>query len=627
MSSQSEAPVASLPHRTDEQKSADEPAVSARPVRSRGWKYRLRVVSREPTTALGVLLLLLFGWLIAAPVLNLLNDAIRVQYADQARTGQAFGELTTYYFERVFLSPASHKLFWAPLANTLSIALGAMAIAVVVGATMAWLLTRTDMWGGRWLSIALIVPYMLPSWTLALAWRSIFKNRTAGGSPGWLESFGLQPPDWLAYGRLPATLILGLHFAPFVILLFGNALKRFDSQLEDSARMLGAGSFTVTRRIVVPLLRPSLLSAATLIFAKCLDDFGVVYLVGLPVNFDVLATSLFRSTTSRQPGVSAVLAGAIILIGVVSLIVDARLVREARRFVTVGGKGLNVRRATLGRWRPGATALAILVFGVSAAIPLTALLLTTLMRTPGVFTARNFTFDYWLGTGLETTALRQGILRTPDFWAAVWNTVYIVGIAAVGAGVLGLLVGYVVMRVEAPGIAPALRFITFMPYLVPGIAFAVAYLSIFAVPRGPIPALYGTGILLILALLADQMPFASRAGIASMSQLGREPEEAAQIAGAGWWRRLSSIVIPIQRGALTSGVLLPFISGVKGLSLVIVLAVPGTDLLTTYAVRLIDFGYEQAANAVVLMICAVAFFGTLLIQRLGKSNLAEGMGN
>ncbi|MGE0218460.1 MAG: iron ABC transporter permease, partial [Mycolicibacterium sp.] len=73
------------------------------------------MVSREPTTALGVLLLLLFGWLIAAPVLNLLNDAIRVQYADQARTGQAFGELTTYYFERVFLSPASHKLFWAPL--------------------------------------------------------------------------------------------------------------------------------------------------------------------------------------------------------------------------------------------------------------------------------------------------------------------------------------------------------------------------------------------------------------------------------------------------------------------------------------------------------------------------------
>src|SRR5699024_9793443 len=138
----------------------------------------------------------------------------------------------------------------------------------------------------------------------------------------------------------------------------------------------------------------------------------------------------------------------------------------------------------------------------------------------------------------------------------------------------------------------------FTPYLVPGIAFAVAYLSLFAVQRGPIPALYGTAVLLGLVLIADELPFASCAGISAMVQLGRGPEESAQILGAGWWTRMRRIVFPIHRSALASAILLPFISGVQSLSLVIVLATPGTNLLTTLSMNLVDSGYTHAANAI-----------------------------
>lgn len=254
------------------------------------------------------------------------------------------------------------------------------------------------------------------------------------------------------------------------------------------------------------------------------------------------------------------------------------------------------------------------------------LFLTTIMRTPADFSLSNLTLDYWIGTDLNTTALSTGILLTPEFWSATWNTLWIVGLAAVGAGVLGQLVGYIVVRTPMRGLGVFLKQVTFLPYLVPGIAFAAAYLSMFAVPRGPVPALYGTSVILVLAMLADQMPFASRAGISAMMQLGREPEEAARVGGAGWFKRMSRIVLPIQRGPLVAGILLPFISGLKGISLVVVLAVPGTDVLTTYALRLVDYGYSQAANAVVLMICAIAFFGTIFVQRLGKASLADGIG-
>ncbi|BDZ40375.1 hypothetical protein GCM10025863_29890 [Microbacterium suwonense] len=156
--------------------------------------YRLKVALREPTTIVGILALALFAYLILVPIVSMLGDAVMVQYGDEARAGQNFGELTSYYFQRVFASPLSATIFWRPLANTLTIALGAIVVAVLVGGSMAWLLSRTNMWGRKWFATALIVPYMLPAWTFALAWTSLFKNRKIGGQAGWLETIGFEPP-------------------------------------------------------------------------------------------------------------------------------------------------------------------------------------------------------------------------------------------------------------------------------------------------------------------------------------------------------------------------------------------------------------------------------------------------
>ncbi|EIM26298.1 ABC transporter permease [Microvirga lotononidis] len=589
-------------------------------------RYRLKISLREPTTVIGILTALLFAYLVVVPIGSMLTDAVHVQFGDERRVGRHFGELTLYYLNRVFLAPISPTLFWTPLLNTLSVSLGAIVLSFLVGTPLAWLISRTDMLGRKWFATALIVPYMLPAWTFALAWTTLFKNRTVGGQPGWIEALGFAPPNWLAYGQFPITVVLALHYTPFIILLFGSALRRFDSQLEDSARILGARQYQVAWRIILPLMRPALLSAMVLIFAKCLGEFGVPYVLGLPVKFEVLSTSLFRSISSRQSGVAAVLAGAIMLIGIITLLIDAKLVKEARRFVTVGSKGTMNRLTHLGRLRVVATLFAATVFILSVGLPLLTLFLSTIMEVPGRFAFDNFTLDYWIGRDLDSVALRTGILLSSDLWRAAWNTLWIVGLASIASGLLGLLVGYVTVRTSFRPLATFLRQVTFLPYLVPGIAFATAYLSLFAVQRGPIPALYGTSAILMLALMADQMPYASRAGVSAMMQLGRDPEEAAQVAGAGWFRRMLTVVIPIQKGSLVTGILLPFISGIKGLSLFVVLAVPSTDVLTTFSMRLVDYHYTQAANAVVLIVAGIAYTGTLAAQKLTRTNLAEGLG-
>ena len=586
--------------------------------------YASRVIVAEPATLIGVALAGPFAYLILAPVAAMLLDAVVVQTPDARRVEGDPGDFTLYYLERALVSRVAEPVFWTPLRNTLSIAAGGVVVAMTLGGLFAWLLSRTDMFGRRWFASALIVPYILPGWTFALAWLTLFKNRSTGGHIGWLEGLGLSPPDWLAYGPVPTILILGLHYMPFVILLLGGALRNLDAQLEEQARVLGARRGQAALRIAIPLMRPALISASILVFAECIGDFGVPYVLGLPVNYDVLSTSLYRAVNSRQEGMAAVFAAAILLLGALALATDLWLLRNARRFATIGAKGAIDRPAPLGLWRAPAAGLAGVVFLAGVVAPLVVLALSTTMRVPGLFAAENFTLDFWIGVELPTMAFREGVLRTPEFWSAAWNTVSIVGAASLAAGLLGLLVGHCVTRTPYAALAGFLRQITFLPYLVPGVAFAFAFLSLFAVARGPIPSLYGTNLLLILALVADQMPFASRAGVSAMMQLGSAPEEAARVLGAGWLRRATRIVLPIQRRALYTGVLLPFISGAKNLTLFALLAAPGTEVLTTFSLTLLENNYLQAANAVVLMIAAISFGGALLGQRVLGVDLASG---
>src|SRR5919204_2327024 len=311
-------------------------AISIRPrsdVRGR-VVYRLRALRREPTALLGGGLALLLVYLVIAPIASMLADAVLVAPADAARIGQPAGQLTAYYVGRTFTSLISTQLFWDPLQHTIVVALGATLLALAIGASLAWLVVRTDMPWRRQFASALVVPYMLPSWTFALAWITIFKNRTIAGQAGFLESLGFSPPDWLAYGAVPIVITLGLHYFPFAFLLFGNALRRFDVQLEESGRVLGANAWRTAWRIVVPLMLPAVLSSVLLIFSRVLGTFGTPYILGLPVRYSVLSTSLYQSFKSNSIGIMAVIAAVILVIGITVVSADTWMLREQRRFVT-----------------------------------------------------------------------------------------------------------------------------------------------------------------------------------------------------------------------------------------------------------------------------------------------------
>ena len=346
------------------------------------FRYRLHVHLHAPTTVIGVLLAVLFTYLILAPIATMLTDAWRVQYGDERRIGEAVGSFTTYYFERAMASRVADPLFWTPLRNTISVALGAVAIALTIGGTLAWLLSRTDIYGRRWFSTALIVPYILPGWTFALAWMTLFKNRSVGGAPGWFEAVGLAPPDWLAYGQLPITMILGLHYAPFVILLLGNALRNLDSQLADwpHPRRLARRDDLADRLAACPAGARFRFDPR---FRRVHRGFRRTLCAGPAGEFRCAGDLALPISRHPPAGVAGVLAATILLIGVISLMIDLLLLREARRFVTIGGKGSMERVTALDRSRVPATIFAGTVFVLSVVLPLAVLHLSTVMRAPG----------------------------------------------------------------------------------------------------------------------------------------------------------------------------------------------------------------------------------------------------
>ena len=168
--------------------------------------------------------------------------------------------------------------------------------------------------------------------------------------------------------------------------------------------------------------------------------------------------------------------------------------------------------------------------------------------------------------------------------------------------------------------------LSFFPYLIPSMAFGAIYLSMFAIRRGIIPSLYGSFTILILIGSVKYLPFASRAGINAVFQLGKEIEEAAIIFGVSWWKRMFKIIIPIQKASFLSGFLLPFISSMRELSLYILLVTPSTNLLTTMLFQYNEKGWDQYANSIILLIVLIAIFSTFIINKVTGASIDKGIG-
>ena len=590
------------------------------------WRFYV-----TPERVLSVCFIVLLAYLVVVPLFMMIQETFIVHPLERFQIpGSKVNDFTLAHWYRFFISESAYTFFYRPLVNTLIISFGLSFLALLIGGALAWLVVRTDMPLKDTISNWAVVPYILPSWTLALAWISLFKNDRIGGEKGIVSALtGFEPPDWFAYGLFPITITLALHYFPFAFLLIGGALRNIDAQLEESASLVGAGRLAIIRRITIPLIVPSIMAAFLLSFARGLGTFGTPAFLGGPVREFVLSTSLYGNLIGQRPGLGYLAALVMIVIGMLVLYMDHRMVGARKSFVTVAGKGARLGLIELGRWR-WALAGFILFFLFSViVVPLVALAIDTVMMIPGVYSWENLTLHYWIGEASYSIGLgtgEAGILKNPQILSALKNTFSLAFVVAVVTCLMGILVGYAIVKRRGTFISKCLDQISFLPYLIPSIALGATLLAMFAVPRGPIPSLHGSFLLLVIVCSISALPYAVKAGISAMRQIGGELEEAALMAGAGWWTRMRKIIVPIQKSTYFAGMLLPFISVTRELSLVILLVTPTTQLATTISLLFTDRGWYPYTNGIVFILTLVVVGCTVLSRRVMGTSLAKGLG-
>ncbi len=573
-----------------------------------------------------LLLALCLAYLVVVPLGYLVWDSLRWQTGDVRLSREARpGEATLFHWVRVLKSPVSAAMFYWPLGNTIVVAVGSSLLALGIGIALAWLIARTDLPGSRWFARLGPLPYMMPSWYLALAWTVLFKNDRVGGSTGLLQHLlGAAPPDWISYGPVPIIITLAVHFYPFAFLLVSSALSSVDASLEEAAVIQGASRGYILRRITLPLVLPAILSAFILTFSRALGTFGTPSFLGLPIRYYTLSTMIYSNLQNRQAADAYVTAFLLILIAAATIFANQQIIGRRRSYATITGKGLTVRLAPLGRLRWPIFALVCGFFAAAVLMPFCLLAWQTLMRVNGDFSVSNLTLHYWIGRAAK--GLEPGLLRNPVVGRVLVNTLEVALFSALIGAFAGLLIGYSVVRMRGHWLARSLEQMAFLPYLVPSIAFGAIYLTMFARPIGPIPSLYGTLVLLVLVSVAKYLPLASRSGTAAMMQVAQDLEEAAIVQGAGWWRRFMRVLLPLTKSGAITGFLFIFISAMKELSLVVILVTPGTATLNTLTYRYAEQGFTQCSDAIILLIICFILVADLAARKLGGENVGSRLG-
>jgi len=583
-------------------------------------KRRLLRLLQRPERLWGIAIILGLIVFVVIPVVYLavhsfMFDAWGPRYVH----GVVPGQLTTFYWQRTLIGRLAHSVFWEPAMHSLLIAVLMTAIALPTGALFAWLVVRTDI-RFKWLfNSVLIVPYIVPSWTIGLAWLSVFKSPQFGGTPGLLNAvFGVSPPSWVGYGLLPIVISLGVHYVPYTFILLRGALVSVDSRLEESAEILGSKRMEILRKITFPLVLPALGSAFVLTFGKGLGEFACQAFLGLPIRYYTLSTRLYSAFSNRQLGQGYVLTFILILMTTLTIIANQRMIGARRKFTTISGKGSRRKEVKLGRLRTPATGLLfgfILVFVIA---PIGLLAWTTLMRHDGVYTLSNLTLHYWIGAGDPMLADGQaGIFRSAFILGAIKNSVLLAGFTALISGVLGVLIGYAVVRARGSFLSRAIESLSFTPYMIPGLAFGGIFLTLFAKSWFGIPTIYGTLAFLVVACVVKYLPYSSSAGISAMHQVDVSLEEAAEIHGASWMKRFLRITLPLVKGGFLSAVLLTFITTMRVLDIIILLVTPKTSTMTSIIFRYQQQDYTQHAYGIMLLIVAITLTGHFAVRRLG----------
>ena len=330
--------------------------------------------------------------------------------------------------------------------------------------------------------------------------------------------------------------------------------------MEESALISGAGKLTILRKITFPVVAPAFVAAFILTFGKTIGQFALPFLLGAPVQFHTVATMVYANLALGLDSLAFVLAVILIVISLISIWLSNRFIKKkSSRFETIGGKGFRSREVNLGQWRWPVFITVALFAFIVGILPLILLAVQSIMLIDGFYGLENLTWHFWTGTSNPDIAFGE---------PGVFHNNNIIGAT--------------------------------------WNTLKLASLS-----------------LLVLISVVSRLPYSVKTGVTAVTQIGKELEEAAEVAGASWGMRFRRIVMPLASSGLTSGMMVSFVGVMRELSLIILLITPSTRVLMTAGFGYAEEGLTQLSNALVLIVAVLTILGELILWWIGKGRMTR----
>jgi len=497
------------------------------------------------TAALAVLVLLPLGWLVVKSF--------------QTEAGLSLAN---------YVAIGGQKSFRAATVNSLVFGVAASLIGLVLGAPMAWAVSRTNMPLRGLVRAGVLGAFVTPGFVLAVAWILLAGPNAGLLNKLWIALTGASRGILDVYTMTGLVLVSVASTFPLAFILVYNTLELMSGDVEEAARVLGAGTARVTWTITLPLALPAIVASLILMFLETIILYGVPAMIGVPARIYVLTTQLF-SLFEWPPriGLAAAISLPLLLVTAVLLMLQRRLLAR-RSFATNRGKGGRRRPIDLGPVRFIALGLCGLVLLFTLVLPYAVIVWASVSPVwVRALSSASFSLEHYRFVLFEFTSGSRSI----------WNSLVTAVIAASVGVVIAVIVAYLAER-RIVRHAALLGFLAMAPLVIPGMVFAV---GLFAAYSQPPLVLYGTLWILMLAYLTKFLPFAYMSCHAAVQGVYPELEHAANVLGASRARALRDITVPMIRAGVLGGWILVFIPAIKELSSSILLFTAPTTVIAT----------------------------------------------
>lgn len=476
------------------------------------------------------------------------------------------------------------------VANTAILVVGVVAIAVLLGTSLAWLTAACDFPGRAFFAWALLLPMAMPAYVLAFV--AVATLDYAGAVPtairGWFGA-GFDMPPIRSTGGVVA--VLGLASYPYVYLMARGAFLTHGARVLEAAQSLGFGPWAGLFRVAIPLARPWLAGGAALVAMETLADFGAVSVF----NYDTFTTAIYESWYGLF-SIETALALALLLLGFVAVALAAeRLARGRGRHVAADSGSRAAARLLLPGMRGGlACAYATTVFAVGFALPAIALVRWAVEVAPLDLDARYVTY--------------------------IVRTLALAAMAALACLVLALALGYATRQSPGPVPRVAARLAT-LGYAIPGTVLAVGVVSTLGAIDGLWRSLaggaglwlQGTVLALLFGYVARFLAVAYGPVQGGFARIRPSLEEAARSLGLATREVVARLHLPLLGAGLGTALLLVFVDVMKEMPITLMTRPFGWD---TLAVRVFEMTAEGEWQRAALPALAIVAAGLLPVALL-----------